>query len=39
VIGGLAQHLPRFAVELGVGIAHIGLAAVVFLRARGRTDG
>jgi hypothetical protein len=38
LIDGLAQHLPRFAVELGVGLAHVGIAAVVFLHARSRTD-
>jgi hypothetical protein len=37
VIDGPALHLPRFAVELGVGIAHIGLAALLFLRGRSRT--
>jgi hypothetical protein len=39
VIDGLAQHLPRFAVELGVGFAHLAIAAVVVLRTGSRTDG
>ena len=39
LIDGLAQYLPRFAVELGVGVAHVGLAAVMFFHARGRSDG
>jgi hypothetical protein len=37
VIDGLAQHYPRFAVEFAVGLAHFGLAALLFLRARSRT--
>lgn len=38
VIDGLALQLPRFAVELGVGLAHIAIAVVFLLRARGRTN-
>jgi hypothetical protein len=37
-IDGLAQRYPRFAVELAVGFAHFGLAALLFLRARSRSD-
>jgi hypothetical protein len=39
LIDGLAQRYPRFAVELAVGVAHAGLAGLLFLRARGRSDG
>ena len=38
VIDGLAQRYPRFAVELAVGAAHAGLAALLLLRARSRGD-
>ncbi len=34
VVDGLAAHYPRFAVELAVGLAHIGAATLLFLRAR-----
>jgi hypothetical protein len=37
VIDGLAQRHPRFAVELAMGLAHAGLAALVLLRARSRS--
>lgn len=37
VIDGLAQRFPRFAVELAMGVAHVGLAALVLLRARSRS--
>ena len=37
VIDCLEQSYPRFAVELAVGLAHFGLAALLFLRARSRT--
>jgi hypothetical protein len=37
VVDGLAQRYPRFAVELGVGVAHALLAGLLFLRARSRT--
>ncbi len=38
VIDGLAQRYPRFTVELAVGFAHFGLAALLLLRARRRSD-
>ena len=34
LIDALAQRHPRFAVELAMGLAHVGLAALVLLRAR-----
>jgi hypothetical protein len=34
VIEGLAQRHPRFLVEVAMGLAHVGLAALVLLRAR-----
>jgi hypothetical protein len=34
VIDGLAQHHPRFAVEVAIGLAHLGLAALLLLRTR-----
>lgn len=33
---GLSEHYPRYAVELGLGLAHVGLAAFLLLRGRGR---
>ena len=36
VIDGLAQHYPRFAVELAIGLTHFGLAALLFLRGGSR---
>ena len=36
VVDGLAEHYPRFAVELAVGLAHVGAATLLFLRARER---
>jgi hypothetical protein len=32
LIDGLAQRYPRFAVEIGVGVAHAVIAALLFLR-------
>ena len=37
MIDGLTGRYPRFAVELGVGFAHVGLAALLFLRGRSLT--
>ena len=34
VIDGLGERYPRFAVELAVGLAHVGVATLLFLRAR-----
>jgi hypothetical protein len=39
VIDGLAQRHPRFAVEVAMGLAHVGLAALVLWRARRRGHG
>lgn len=36
VTDGLAEHYPRFAVEFAVGLAHVGAATLLFLRARER---
>ncbi len=36
VIDGLAERYPRFAVELAVGFAHVGAAALVLFRVRSR---
>ena len=38
-IDGLALHYPRFAVELTVGLVHLGLAVLLVARARTRVDG
>ena len=38
VIDGLAQRVPRFAVELAVGLAHVGAAAVLLRRARAEPE-
>ena len=34
LVDGLAERYPRFAVELAVGLAHVGAAALFVLRAR-----
>jgi hypothetical protein len=34
LVDGLAERYPRFAVELAVGLAHVGAAALFALRAR-----
>ena len=39
MIDGLAQRYPRYAVQLAVGLVHLGLAVLVVLHARSRTDG
>lgn len=36
VVDGFAAHFPRFAVEVAVGLAHVGAATLLFLRARAR---
>lgn len=38
-IDGLALRYPRFAVELAVGLVHLGFAVLLFVRARSRSDG
>jgi hypothetical protein len=38
LIDGLAQRYPRFAVEIGVGVAHAVLAALLLLRSRSRSN-
>jgi hypothetical protein len=37
-VDGLSQRFPRYAVELGVGLVHLALAAMLLFRARSRTD-
>jgi len=36
VTDGLSERYPRFAVELAVGLGHVGAATLLFLRARQR---
>lgn len=38
MIDGLALHYPRFAVELTVGLVHLGFGGLLFVRARSRID-
>lgn len=37
VTDGLAQRYPRFGVELAIGLAHLGLAALLLVRTRSRS--
>jgi hypothetical protein len=39
IVDGLALRFPRYAVELGVGLVHFGVAALLLFRVRSRTDG
>jgi membrane-bound ClpP family serine protease len=39
VVDGLSQRMPRYAVELGVGLLHVAIAAALMFRVRSRTDG
>jgi hypothetical protein len=39
VVDGLAERFPRYAVELAVGLVHVGLAALLLVRVRSGPDG
>jgi len=36
VTGGLSQHIPRFSVELALGLAHVAVAMILLRRVRAR---